>query len=159
MADNGEQGPEKREPMKVPISEKIVHAIQWTQRGFAGFFGKKTAGLSNRGKIIFLMAVCFVFGGLSLFSFVDVFNPSRDNTLVKPGQVAVPKHFDKTGELPDDQVVIVSPAFYKRLQDFKLYMDSLRKNSKVKYDSIVRARPGLLDSVLFLEQIYSEQKR
>jgi hypothetical protein len=145
--------------MKLNVAEKIANGILKAQRGFAAFLGKRTAGLSNRGKIVFLTGVCIVFGGLSLVSVIRVFTPVGGTALAKPDQVAVPKHFDKTGEASGNEVVIVSPGLYKRLQDFKMYMDSLREKSKVKYDSIVRARPGLMDSVLFLEQIYSEQKR
>lgn len=88
-----------------------------------------------------------------------MFLPRENKKLIIPGQVAVPKHFDKTGEPLDDEVLVVSPVLYKRLQEFRSYMDSLRVYSKQVYDSIMHARPGLMDSVFFLEQIYSEQKR
>ena len=38
-------------------------------------------------------------------------------------------------------------------------MDSLTRseNGTIIYDSIVKARPGLMDSVLFIENIYQSQ--
>lgn len=137
----------------------IANCWRNCQERFAGCLGKLTTGLGTRGKMVVLAVLCIVFGGLSLLSVVRVFLPRENKKLVIPGQVAVPKHFDKTGEPYDDEVLVVSPVLYKRLQEFRSYMDSLRVYSKQVYDSIMHARPGLMDSVFFLEQIYSEQKR
>lgn len=144
--------------MKVDVPGKIASVILKAQRGFAGYFGRKTLGLGDRGKMMFLAGVCILFGGLSLLSIVRVFVTEDNRAIVRPDRVAMPKHFDKTGESSIEKVVIVSPEFYQRLQVFKSYMDSLRQHSKPRYDSIIRARPGLTDSVLFLEQIYLQQK-
>jgi hypothetical protein len=38
-------------------------------------------------------------------------------------------------------------------------MDSLKLNRTNEYDSILQARPGLMDSVQVLEQIYLSQKQ
>ena len=38
-------------------------------------------------------------------------------------------------------------------------MDSLKQNKNKQYDSILGARPGLMDSVQVLEEIYYSQKQ
>lgn len=145
--------------MRINISERVANAILKCQRGFASYFGRKTAGFGKKGNLILLLAVCLAFGGLSLFSVVEVF--MRDDTAksIKPDPVTVPGHFDETGEPTGDKVKVLSHTSYKQLQVFSDYMDSLKKASRSQYDSIVAARPGLMDSVLFLEQIYLQQNR
>ena len=71
----------------------------------------------------------------------------------------IPKHFDKTGDetvMPD---ATVDEQTYLQIQDFRKYMDSLKLNRTNEYDSILQARPGLMDSVQVLEQIYLSQKQ
>jgi len=144
--------------MKARIAERVSNSVSKVPRAFASYLGKKTAGLGSREKLVFLAGVCTVFGGLSLFYVIRVFSPGTKVKPVMPQQVAVPKHFDKTGEPAENEVVVVSPGLYRRLQEFKRFMDSLRQKADPAYDSIMRERPGLMDSVLWLEKIYSEQK-
>lgn len=58
-----------------------------------------------------------------------------------------------------ESVDVVTAATYKRFQQFRKYMDSLRICDTVHYDSILLARPGLMDTVLILEKIYLQQQK
>ena len=55
--------------------------------------------------------------------------------------------------------IIITEDEYKEIQQFRKYMDSLRQCSKQNYDSILSDRPGLMDSVILLEQMYNHQKQ
>ncbi len=40
------------------------------------------------------------------------------------------------------------------ISQFRYYLDSLKKFQSLEYDSILQARPGLMDSMQMLEQFY-----
>ena len=71
----------------------------------------------------------------------------------------IPKHFNKTGDETVIPEATVDEQTYLQIQDFRKYMDSLKLNRANEYDSILQARPGLIDSVQALEQIYYSQKQ
>ena len=56
---------------------------------------------------------------------------------------------------------IISKEEYEDIQAFKLYMDSLQSSSKGKvlYDSIMQARPQLMDSIHLVENMYQLQSK
>ena len=53
----------------------------------------------------------------------------------------------------------VDEETFLKIQAFKSYMDSLKQAKSIQYDSILTARPYLMDTVLLLEQIYYSQKQ
>jgi len=57
-----------------------------------------------------------------------------------------------------ETTTLLTAEVYQRLQLFRKYMDSLHKNSKWIYDSILLARPGMMDSVAILEKMYLSQQ-
>ena len=108
--------------------------------------------------ILIVFSVCA--GGYSIYLIVNsVFSPERKQKALEIQQMDIPKHFDKTGDetvMPD---ATVDEQTYLQIQDFRKYMDSLKLNRRNEYDSILQARPGLMDSVQVLEQIYLSQKQ
>ena len=84
--------------------------------------------------------------------------PTLINVLSCSKPALVPKHFDKTGDEVIPEAYVDEETFYK-MQGFKKYMDSLKQNKSKQYDSIMQARPGLMDSVQVLEEIYYSQKQ
>ena len=55
----------------------------------------------------------------------------------------------------------VSEAEYSRIKRFRVYMDGLARSpaGKTLYDSIIHHRPGLMDSVWFIENYYQQLKQ
>jgi hypothetical protein len=140
------------------LKDKAAGAISLlllrVQRGFASFLHQRVNPLSAGRKTIFLFAFCAVFGGFSLAALVNVFRPLRDTSrAIRPAAVSVPKY--GTGEL--QQEVIITGKDMERIAQFKAYMDSLRGSASGRrtYDTILTARPGLLDSIHQIEQFYS----
>jgi hypothetical protein len=113
----------------------------------------------KRLKLI-LILFCVSAGGYSIYLIVNgVFSPERNQKAFEVQQMDIPKHFNKTGDetvMPDARV---DEQTYLQIQDFKKYMDSLKLNRTNEYDSILQARPGLMDSVQVLEQVYLSQKQ
>ena len=71
----------------------------------------------------------------------------------------------KVPVLPDSNEQVLSPSVlideesWKKISGFERTMDSLRESGSSKFDSIVLARPGLMDSLELLKEMYYSQKK
>ncbi|MGN9390548.1 hypothetical protein ACTMSB_16165, partial [Enterococcus faecalis] len=107
-----------------------------------------------------LIFFCVSAGGYSIYLIVNsVFSPERNQKALEIQQMDIPKHFNKTGDETVMPEATIDEQTYLQIQDFRKYMDSLKLNRTNEYDSILQARPGLMDSVQVLEQIYLSQKQ
>lgn len=108
--------------------------------------------------ILIVFSVCA--GGYSIYLIVNsVFSPERNQKALEIQQMDIPKHFNKSGDETIMPEATIDEQTYLQIQDFRKYMDSLKLNRTNEYDSILQARPGLMDSVQVLEQIYLSQKQ
>ncbi|MFX7197982.1 hypothetical protein ABTI40_19340, partial [Acinetobacter baumannii] len=80
----------------------------------------------------------------------SVFSPERKQKALEIQQMDIPKHFNKTGDETVMPEATIDEQTYLQIQDFRKYMDSLKLNRTNEYDSILQARPGLMDSVQVL---------
>jgi len=69
--------------------------------------------------------------------------------------ITVPRHVEQHGIAINDTAVMQAVS---RIEHFKHWLDSLHQRASPVYDSIVQVRPGLVDSILFIEQYYSSKK-
>ncbi|WP_205514344.1 hypothetical protein [Longitalea arenae] len=144
------------------ITSGINNYVAERQKKLAGYLNYKTEGLSVTAKKLFLLAVCLVFGGMSLYLVVKPFwHPSKPDSSLKPQAISVPEHANKTGDENLHPRMLVTEEDMKEVWNFKRYMDSLKSsvNGKSLYDSILRARPGLMDTVGMLEELYLLQQK
>lgn len=108
---------------------------------------------------VILVVFCLGCGGYSIYLMVNaIVSPDKKQPSFKVDQVDVPKHFDETGDEIIQPESYVDEGTYQQIQGFKEYLDSLKTNKSKLYDSIMVARPGLMDSILALEEIYNSQK-
>ncbi len=58
-----------------------------------------------------------------------------------------------------NEAVTISEGENEKMQNFRNHMDSLAKtpSGKKMYDAILIDRPGLMDSVILIENIYQSQ--
>ena len=106
-----------------------------------------------------LIVFCLSCSGYSIYLIVNaILGSNKKQASFKVERVNVPKQFDKTGDEILRPANYVDEETHKQLQEFKYYMDSLKTNKSKRYDSIMIARPGLMDSVAVLEEIYNSQK-
>lgn len=107
-----------------------------------------------------LIVFCITAGGYSIYLIANsVFSPERKQKAFEIQQMDIPKHFNKTGDETVMPEATIDEQTYLQIEVFRKYMDSLKLNSTNEYDSILQARPGLMDSVQVLEQIYLSQKQ
>lgn len=142
------------------VAGKIAGAGVKMQQMFAGKMNKLFENM-NVGKIkTVLIIFCITAGGYSLYLLASsIFKKEDKQQVIKIDQVDVPKHFDKSGDETIMPEATIDEQTYNQIQNFKRYMDSIRVHSRKEYDSIIINRPGLLDSVQMLEQIYLSQKQ
>ena len=141
---------------KDSLARKISNSLLKIQKEFASFMNKTTEGCSVvRMKVMFI-ALCSLFIGLSVWFIVDAF-------LSKPSLVKVNAthiHVIPLAKEKKETTILLTTEVHQRLQLFRSYMDSLQssKTGRLIYDSILLARPGMMDSVAVLEQMYLKQQ-
>lgn len=114
--------------------------------------GSLTLGLS-RNKLTFLLAGFVVIScSLILLIICKGFKSDASHAI---NNIAIAKVSTTAIQIKSNVLkpLLISRQQYSKIVAFKSYMDSLRKNPSGKrtYDSIERLRPGLLDSVAFIE--------
>ena len=145
------------------ISDKVAGNIASAgirlQKKFSDGMNKIFKNMNTRNLKAFLILFCLCAGGYNIYLAASAITGSeKTQKNLKIDQVDVPKHFDKTGDEVIPEAYVDEETFFK-MQGFKKYMDSLKQNKSKQYDIIMQARPGLMDSVQVLEEIYYSQKQ
>lgn len=146
------------------VSDKVAGKIAGLgialQKKFAAAMNKLFEKMSYKRLKIWLAVFCITCGGYSMYILANaVFSKATNQQSIKIDPVKVPKHYDNAGDemlAPDNAV---GEETFQKIQAFKKYMDSLKLAGSKQYDSILTARPYLMDTVLILEQIYYSQKQ
>jgi hypothetical protein len=142
------------------VAGKIARSGIFIQTKFANGMNKIFTGMNAKRLKLSLIIFCIGCGGYSIYLFTKaIVSPGANQNTIKIEQAVVPKHFNKTG----DEIIAaensVDEQTFNQIQQFKHYLDSLKQNKSYLYDSIITARPFLMDTVLMLEQIYYSQKQ
>lgn len=143
------------EKMAHSIVKKIVHQ----QIRYADWMQQITATLSITSKKILIILFSVIAGGYSLYTIIESFGDTATKKIVIT-KIKSPSRITQTGEDYDVHQKIISEREFKKIQAFKLYMDSLRnsKSGKIFADSILLNRPELMDSIREFEQLYQLQQ-
>lgn len=141
------------------VAGKIAGAGLKIQSKFSETMNKLFAKLSPGSVKMFFVVFCLSAGGYSLYLIGNsLFHNYTTGPSIHIEPVTAPKHIDQSGDELLRPEQYVDEETYRNIIAFKIYMDSLRVNKAVIYDSIMQARPGLMDSVLMLESIYNSQQ-
>lgn len=130
----------KENPLQDKVAGKIASGLIWLQTIIADRMNK----LKNLKAI--LIGFCVISSGLSIYFLVDAII-AKPNQSLKIDPIRMPQHFDKSGDevmesaMPED--------IYQQIQEYKKYMDSIGQP----------IRPGMMDSIKILEEIYLQQQK
>jgi hypothetical protein len=142
------------------VAEKIAAAAIKLQQLFAEKMNRLFMKTDFKRLKIILILFCICTGGYSIYLIANsVISADRKQNSFEVQQMDVPKYFDKTGDENLIPEAYVDEETYHQVKQFRNYMDSLKQKRRNEYDSILQARPGLMDSVQMLEQIYLSQKQ
>ncbi len=142
------------------IAKNVVGKLLRLQERWAAFMYRHTERLSVKWKLIVLFFFCLCYGGLSiLFIARSLMNNRATSFYVTQGKI--PQHIGKSGDEKTKVITIVTKEEYVKIQHFRKYMDSLAKSPSGKklYDVILINRPGLMDSIILIENIYQSQNK
>lgn len=117
----------------------------------------KTAGLS-RMKLYGFFFVFLLFTG-SYFTFLIIGGFSKtDSNIITVTTIEPVKTPIKNRGIPR---AIITEKEFQRIQGFMMYLDSLKSSITQKkiYDSILVARPNLLDSIKMIESYYKSNRK
>lgn len=119
------------------------------QRSCANWMNNKTSGLSK--KTLYVSLFLFVAFSVAYNSMVLVGKDSSEQ--IGFGKIKLPNKIARPKILDDAYAMEV-----KRVKRFTRYMDSLSRSpaGRATYDSIMLARPGLLDSAKAMEKLISK---
>ena len=140
----------KKESKETPIQDKVAGKIAGglikVQTKFSDGMNKLVSTMTTKKLKMWLLAFCFISGGLSVYFFVTAI-VTKPKPVFKIDNVHVPEHFDKSG----DEIMenAVPDETYQHIQEYKRYMDSLGEP----------IRSSLLDSIKILEEIYLQQQK
>lgn len=142
------------------IAKNIVFKCIRLQQRWAVFMQRHTERLSAKWKIITLSLFCLCAGGFSLLLIARSLMSDHTATF-RVTQGKSWQHIGKSGEEKTNATAIVTKKEYEKIQRFRKYMDSLAisPSGKKSYDSILINRPGLMDSIILIENIYLSQTK
>jgi hypothetical protein len=153
---------EKEVKPKTSVSDKLANKIaagfNRLQNGFAKRMNKTVGKMNTKRLKTTVVLFAIVFGGMSLYLVINaITRPAVPRLQVD--QVNVPQHFNKAGDEETVGSGYVDEETFRNITAFRKYMDSLKTFKRPEYDSIIKARPHLMDSVAILEQVYNLQKQ
>lgn len=139
------------------IANSIVITCICLQQRWVAFMQRYAERLSTKWKAIILSVFCLCTGG---FSFFLIAKSLTSNNIISFNVTQFKSSFPaKLGDELSKPGVIITKEEYEKIEHFKQYVDSLAvsPSGKKLHDSILISRPGLVDSIIFLENIYQSQ--
>lgn len=136
------------------IAESIVRRCQAIQYKASKFLQAKFESLAIGSKRLTVIAFCITGFSLSVYLIIKSFSKQVDKP-ISITALRVPKQVVQS-ELP---VGVITKDEFEKIRKFRLYLDSLVKSKQGKrlYDSIISYRPGLIDSLTIVENLYQLQ--
>src|SRR6266487_1609503 len=135
-----------------PIAlKKFAEGLNNRLHNYADYLQQKTEHLSMHTRRLSLFVFCLLFGSISICVIIKSFTDKKNSFSIH--SITVPAYADKSNDNLLREQTIISEKEFHRVELFKHYMDSLQKSltGKYLYDSILKARPHLIDSILLLE--------
>lgn len=142
------------------ILKQTVNTCLRMQNVWALWMGRRTERLSRRTLLLLLLTFIVLACGYSIYLIGQSFSGNQTSTFsVTP--IRKPGHVLQAGDATSQPDMIVSKTDYQGIIRFRGYMDSLARSpdGKAAYDSIILNRPGLLDSIRYIEEAYQSQTK
>jgi hypothetical protein len=129
-------------------------AINVRARYWAGYLNGKIARCNRRTLIWILVLFCLYGSMASLFIILQAVR--KKGNVVTVTAITVPKPVHSTPMLSKPDTALKLAVTH--IERVTLWLDSLHMFHPALYDSLVTARPGLIDSIQFIHQYYSFKK-
>ncbi len=132
-----------KEALTDKAADGIAKGILKSQNGFANYMQSLSKNWKDKQQWIFLYFVCLLFGGLSIVAIVNPFRVKDNNSSIIPKSITVPNsiHQQRNG-------FAITETEFQQVQEYK-----------AKHPNLQKERPGLFDSLSFIEEVYYSQKK
>ncbi|PLK44995.1 hypothetical protein [Emticicia sp. TH156] len=156
----------KPDPKPSPISQgdkqaflNVQQSAQKLQKSWANWMVKLTANFKRQHWLIALALFILTAAGYNSYLIIDSLF-SKGRIIFSIHQIHTPLFFLEKGEADAGPDIQLPPVEYERIHQFRLYLDNLGASptGKKVLDSILLHRPGLLDSVLYIEEYYKRRE-
>lgn len=135
------------------VWQRLADIINRKARKLADYLNNKAATVSRRKIKAFLIVFCIVSAVGSAYIIIRALQKKHTDYAVTT--IAIPDHVEQSNPALEDTAIANAVI---RIEHFKHWLDSLHQRGSPLYDSITQARPGLIDSIHFIEQYYSSKK-
>jgi len=137
--------------------KKVVEGLDNRLHKCSDYLQGRSEHVSLQSKRLCLFVFCLLFGSISICIIIKSI-ADRQST-ISIHAITVPLNIDKSNNGLRQEQSIVSEKEFHRIESFKHYIDSLQGSitGKHLYDSILKTRPHLIDSILLLENMYQVQ--
>ena len=147
-------------PVSDKVAEKIAFVVIEIQRKLSTGMNKIFSNTTTTNLKLMLIAFCLSGGGWSVYLVMNsAKKESKNEEVFNINYPIVSKHLIPENHRPNLSNNQINDATINSIMKFKSYMDSLKNKRSYLYDSIIRARPFLMDSVRELEKIYLSQNK
>lgn len=145
---------------KVRPDMQIRISSRWNafKERMANYLQQKSELVSVTTKKYGLLFFCLVFGGISIaIIFHSVMADEQFKIVTK---ISNPKNLIQEQKNFTQTDSSVTKQEFNKVENFKNYLFQLRADSsgRKKFDSILKERPGLMDSINLFEKMYLQQK-
>lgn len=128
---------------------KIAKVFLYLQVLFAKAMNTLVAGMAPKKLKLALISFCLLSGGFSIYLAAHaVLGTKKKQPVFNVKPLSLPQYIDQSGSEINEGNTDIPAELYQEVQNYKRYMDS----------SGEKIRPGLLDTIKILEQIYQTQK-
>jgi len=146
------------QPAESSIAKGAASIYLRMQTRWAKWMEKRTESFSRGNWTLLLILFVLLTGGYSTYLLVSSFTAKAGKAFtITP--IRKPGHLTETGDAKADALPVAETE-YRRIHNFRMYMDSLARSpsGKATYDSITYRRPGLMDSVRYIDNYYKQLK-
>lgn len=143
-------------PAQHPVAGWLRDGYHRIKTAWATWMSKQSLRLSTTtlkmGLALFILSA----SSFCTYIVLDAFNEKP--ALLKPASIRKPGHINETGEVFKTATEL-SKKEYQRIEKSKTYMDSLFQSTtgKAIYDSIIKKRPRLMDSIGMIENYFQQE--
>jgi hypothetical protein len=143
---------------KDKVALKIAKLLLKIQDKFSAFMSTCTKNIPAKNLKALLAVFCLLGAGSSIYFITEaIFKNDKQQPALKIEKVNVPNYFEQDDNLQIEQSD--DPGTYEAIQRFERYMDSLQQTmpGRELHDSILITRPGLMDSIKMVKEIFNSQ--
>lgn len=157
MKQNAKQ--KKEAPKNGLLILGLLAFYKWLQKAWAQWMSNQTKSISKRAVTIALVVFLSLTNGYCIYLGVHTITVKSNSNSFTVTPIKRPRHLTESGAIASP-LPPVSKQDYRRIQKFRCYMDSLARSPSGRklYDSIIATRPGLMDSVRYIEKEYQNFK-